>query len=82
MALDFVGGSSQSERNLHISFRQSLPVDVVFQSWSHMGAKEAAVTKADSKVLHLRDQIRIAIQLQFFIAQLDFKLPLVTWQIV
>ena len=33
------------------TFFQSFPVDLVFQSCSHMGAKEAAATEADSKVL-------------------------------
>ena len=33
------------------TFCRSFPVDLVFQSCSHMGGKEAAATKADSKVL-------------------------------
>ena len=33
------------------TFFQSFPVDLVFQSCSHMGAKEATATKVDSKVL-------------------------------
>ena len=33
------------------TFFQSFPVDLVFQSCSHMGAKEAAATKVDSNVL-------------------------------
>ena len=33
------------------TFCRSFPVDLVFQSCSHMGAKEVAAMKADSKVL-------------------------------
>ena len=35
------------------TFCRSFPVDLVFQSCSHMGAKEAAAMKADSKVLRV-----------------------------
>ena len=35
------------------TFCRSFPVDSVFQSCSHMGGKEAAAMKADSKVLRV-----------------------------
>ena len=40
------------------TFCQSFPVDLVFQRCSHMGAKEAAAMKADSKVLWVILELR------------------------
>ena len=47
--------AAHNQREIPI-FCRSFPVNVVFQSCSHMGVKEAAMMKADSEVFWVRLQ--------------------------